>query len=514
MTTPSRTRVATVAGLALLTLVTLVPMALGQAAPPEAPATPPTAPAPATDPVPAPVPEPVPESAPAPAPAAAPEPESAPAPVPAPVPAPESAPATAPAPAAAPEKETSDLVPPEQAELMAERALKPSKWAPGKGLSVATEDKAFSLTLKMRVQMRYELAHDNAADEDPTEMAFMVRRARIQLKGNVFGEHNKYYLQLAVAPRDMDYTGDYAHFTPIRNFEISFDYLNDLVFTLGQMKKPFNRQRVISSGDLQMVDRSTVTAEFNIDRDVGFMLSSDDLFKAGYLRYRFGIFNGEGRDGFEVGDTGFNYVGRIELHPMGSAGEKWDYDEVDFERLKRPRLSLGVSYAYNDRAHYDRGSLGKAFIDEGTANYHHVEADLMLKWAGLSLTSEFHFRDGSRDYGDAMVEDDAGVAVPAPQLAARNGVGYYIQAGYLLPRLPFELSARWAQILESDDSSLPDSDEIAFGFGWYVAQHSLKFQTDYARLRADSYDAATQQEVDEGWGDSTDLFRVQAQLAF
>ena len=44
-----------------------------------------------------------------------------------------------------------------------------------------------------------------------------------------------------------------------KNFELWF----------GQAKLPGNRERIVSSGNLQFVDRSILNAGFNIDRDLG-----------------------------------------------------------------------------------------------------------------------------------------------------------------------------------------------------------------------------------------------------
>ena len=41
---------------------------------------------------------------------------------------------------------------------------------------------------------------------------------------------------------------------------------------VGQTKLPGNRERVISSANLQQVDRSLLNSRFNIDRDFGFQL--------------------------------------------------------------------------------------------------------------------------------------------------------------------------------------------------------------------------------------------------
>jgi phosphate-selective porin OprO and OprP len=411
------------------------------------------------------------------------------------------------------------LVPTQELEQMRTRPLPAANavWKPGTGILVQTADERFSMALRLRVQFRYELAHDQR--ESDTEQAFMIRRARMQLRGNVFGKHNKYYLQIAISPHDMGWgeRGPGPSFTPIRNWEISFDYLRDLTLTVGQMKVPFNRQRVISSSDQQLVDRSLVTAEFNLDRDVGVMLSSRDIGGLGYLRYQLGVFNGEGRDAYRISNLGLLYVARLEVVPSGDAAEDWDYDEVDWRRKLRPSAVISGSYAYHDRATRERGSLGAVPLDGGSTNFHHAQADLMVKVAGLSLTSEFQYRKGTREFGDATVTDELGVEVPAPHVPARSGVGYYVQAGYLIPRVPVELGLRWGQTFGLGDgtqTSLPDNDEVGGGVSWYLGRHGLKLQADYFRLRRDRYDRATQSSLRTAWADGIDQVRIQLQLAF
>jgi phosphate-selective porin OprO and OprP len=417
------------------------------------------------------------------------------------------------------EAEHSRLVPTKEIERMRIRPIGPNPnidWKPTSGLRLRSSDGKFELRLRTRVQFRYELQHDN--DDGETEQAFMIRRARIQLKGHLFERYFKYYVQIAVSPSDMGWTADGPSFTPIRNWELSFDYLRDLTVTVGQMKVNYNRQRVISSGDQHMPDRSTVTAEFNLDRDIGIKLHSDDLAGLGYLRYALGVFNGEGRDNLRVADLGLLYVGRIEVVPTGDAANvDWGDDEVDWARATRPSLAIGGSYAFHDRATRERGSLGRAPVDGGTTNFHHAQADLMLKVAGLSLTSEFQWRKGIRAFGDATGFDEDGMVIDLPRTPARNGLGYYVQAGYLIPRLPFDIVGRWGQMFGVGDgsaTSLPDGDEAGVGIGWYFARHSLKLQADYARLRQDSYDRDTYTFSRESWARSTDQFRLQIQMAF
>jgi len=410
--------------------------------------------------------------------------------------------------------DVSPFMPPRELEQMRTRQFGKASWIPAEGLRVQTDDERFSLTFRLRVQLRYELQHDDETGD--IGHLFSVRRARLQFKGNVFGKHNKYYLQIATSPSDVGWTDGRATFTPIRNWEISFDYLRDLTVTIGQMKVPFNRQRVISSGDIALPDRTEVNNEFNLDRDIGVMLSSNDIGGLGYLRYRLGVFNGEGRDAYQF-DRGLLYVARVEVVPSGDAARDWDGDEVDWDRQMRPSVSLSGSYAFHDRASRERGSLGGGPLDGGTTNFHHGEADVMVQVAGLTVSSEFHYRKGIRSFGDATVTDDMGALVPAPQTPARSGLGYFVQAGFLVPRIPVGLVARWGQRFGQGDgtqTSLANRDELGAGLNWYIARHSLKLQAAYNRTRADQFDLASASFIRRSWADGLDLFQVQLQLAF
>ncbi|MCA9693946.1 MAG: hypothetical protein KC636_30440, partial [Myxococcales bacterium] len=54
------------------------------------------------------------------------------------------------------------------------------------------------------------------------------------------------------------------------------------------------------------------------------------------------------------------------------------------------------------------------------------------------------------------------------------------QAGYLIPRLPLELAARYSVIAPlGADTSAPRRDEAGGGLSFYIAGHPVKLQLDY-----------------------------------
>ncbi|MBV1861835.1 MAG: OprO/OprP family phosphate-selective porin, partial [Nannocystaceae bacterium] len=350
-----------------------------------------------------------------------------------------------------------------------------ARYRPGLGLEFKSSDGRFALATRLRAQFRYTLNHDGEAGE--TTQGMQIRRARLQFKGHFWNEHNKFKTEFALSPRDMGLRDGAASRTPILDWYLDFTYLRDLSLRVGQYKLPYSRQRVVSSGDLQLVDRSIANSEFTVDRDIGFDLHSKDLFGLGRLRYNAGIYMGEGRDQYQTDTFEMLYVGRVEVLPFGMFK---DYKEADFERSLKPRLSLGVGYAYMDGGKRNRGVTGSTPTDGGTTDYQNATVDVVFKIAGFSLFSDFFFRNGTRSFGDATIVDESGIESPADLEAARNGLGWSAQVGYLLPRTSLELAGRYGQTRKTqDDSGVPDRDEAGGGLSYYFAGHPLKLQLDY-----------------------------------
>jgi phosphate-selective porin OprO and OprP len=407
------------------------------------------------------------------------------------------------------EPEVSPLVPRSQIEFLSGHPvdLARAQFRPGKGLTIASTSNRFSLTIGARVQLLYTLAHDNdPAAEPAVEHSFQIRRARILFNGHMFGEHNKFKIELSISPRDVGLQAGGTRFTILRDYYLEFDHLRDLTVRVGQYKVPYSLQRVISSGRLQLNDRSIVGPEFDFDRDIGLDLRSNDFLGLDRLRYYAGVFFGGGRDNFTpepiLRDGGLVYLTRVEVLPFGRFD---DYVEGDFDRTSKPRLALGGAYSYMDDASFNRGTKGSRPTDEGTTDYHNVNASVAFKIVGLSLLGEFFWRRGVRRPGDATIEDALGNLVPAPIEAPRNGLGWYTQLGFMIPHAPVEIAARYSQIRaigSAAETSMLDNNELGGGLSWYVAGHPFKLQADYFRLWQDDI------------GRGLDQFRVQLQLSF
>ncbi len=367
------------------------------------------------------------------------------------------------------------------------------RFVPGKGLEFKSKDGRFALAMSLRFGFLYSFKHDDAASTN--QHNFEIRRFRTVFSGNLFGAKNKYFLQLAFAPREMDVRDGVVHGSPVYDAYMQFEQLRDLTLRVGQYRVMYTRERNIADVNPLLIDRSLANSEFNVDRDIGLDIRSEDLGGIKKLRYYAGIFLGEGRDQNKFTDSGMMYVGRFDVLPLGLFD---DYEASDLWRLQKFRVSFGVAYAYNDRAKKDKGVLGTAPADGGTTSYQNATADLMIKYRGWSLEAGYMWRQGKRQPGSAVDEN----GFPIAAVAARNGHGWSAQSAFLIPRTRLEPVLRYSGFRGQGVTSMPDRDELGVGLNYYFFGHNLKLQADYFRSYVPGVPAM-----------GGDLLRIQIQAA-
>jgi len=346
------------------------------------------------------------------------------------------------------------------------------KFRPGKGVEINSADDDFQLRIRVRVQMLYtyvngDVGPDESDEKDQNLNDFRLRRARFVFQGHFFGKHNQYKLEIDPLRRDNVVLDYYLDFTKNRDIQVR----------VGQYKISSNRQRVISSGNLQMVDRSRVNSEFTLDRDMSIDIRSRDFLGKNRMRYVLGLSTGNGLNNPQFTDFAMVYLARFEYLPMGIFR---DMSEVDFARTK-PRLAIGATYSFFDNANQDRGMFGEPFQDGGTADYHFVFVDAMFKARGFSAITEFAFRTGTRKLGDIIPTDPE--YDPDLPVDPRNGLGWMLQAGYLIPNQRFEFAGRGAiKQATRSPTSLKDDYAITGSVSWYFARHPFKIQADVSQI--------------------------------
>lgn len=338
-----------------------------------------------------------------------------------------------------------------------------SSW--GKRLNLVAKDSTFALKFGFRFQTLYDGRYN--LDTDDYEDALLVRRTRLKFDGWAIDPNIVYKLELAVSNRDQrsghaDEFGNTANI--VLDAVVKWKFADNWQVWWGQTKLPGNRERVISSQNLQFVDRSLVNSRYNLDRDVGIQLrhkSASDKF-----RQILAISMGQGRNVIDRNPGGGHQItGRLEFLPMGSFTGKGDYFGSDLKRESSPKLSIGITGDINLNASRSRGNLG-GFLTDNNGEYvsndlNSFIADMMFKYNGISAMSEFVKRTS---------EDDTGIY--------GTGTGFVFQAGYLFPS-NWEVAGRFTDInADATQTVFADQKEYTLGLSRYVSGHDLKFQTD------------------------------------
>jgi hypothetical protein len=310
--------------------------------------------------------------------------------------------------------------------------------APGQGLTVRVDD-TFSLNIRTRMQLRYQLAisQPDAVGHRELEQLVNINTLRLYVSGNVLAPNLFYLVQLAVAGRDYR---DGAT-SPIFDAYLDYKLHRDLNVQLGQFFVPFDRLRTVREWALQLGERARPVQELTLDRDAGVVLYSDKLgSERSPVAVRLGAFGGGGTNLVQGRTPGGLFVGRVELRPFGPID---DDREGDLERKPTPRLALGAAAALNLNTHRVRSTTGAMFkspsttsYEGGTVDYLHLAADATFKWSGFALQAEYLLRDARRER--VLSKDAQGGDVVE---YARSGYGWILQASYIFPR-PVELVAR------------------------------------------------------------------------
>ncbi len=354
----------------------------------------------------------------------------------------------------------------------------------GKGLfNLVGKDSTWSMKIGTRIQFLAisEWAEDSDGGLVDHESNFLIRRARLKFDGFAVDPKLKYKIELALSNRDISGGSEFTRNTPrfVLDAVIMWNFYENFELWVGQTKLPGNVERVISSGNLQLVDRSLVNSRFNIDRDIGFQLRHHfNLSDKFLVREKLAFSQGEGRNVTEGNLGGYKYTARLELLPFGKFKSKGDYVGSDLKREETPKLSLAATYDLNQNAVRTRSNLGSyMFTDTGfyETNISTVFVDAMFKYNGFSFMGEYAYRDAQ----DPIARNSDGTETGD---VVQVGNGINLQAGYLLKK-DWEISGRFTNIKldESITGSNPET-QYTLGLSKFIVGHKLKVQTDLSYL--------------------------------
>ena len=344
----------------------------------------------------------------------------------------------------------------------------------GKGIAYIAQDSSFSFLFHFRMQHLLVATFDEASKEWSSQ--FLVRRARLKFGGYALTPQLSYKVELGISNRDIsidkeDGNGKGAS-RIILDAVLKWKFSKNWALWVGQTKLPSNRERTISSSNLQFVNRSLVNSRFTIDRDMALQLKGKYKLGKTIIAPSFSISQGEGRNITSLNFGGYDYTARLDFLPTGAFAKKGDYIVTDFVREKTPKIAFGVLLDYNDRAVRQGGQIG-AFVRDSIGEYAENSlttfmADVIFKYRGFSFLTEYATKSAHKN-------------IEGLSKGFKTGNGFVIQAGYLFKN-NVELAARYTTIRKDNRfSSVKDEDEITIGFSKYIVKHFLKIQTDLSR---------------------------------
>ena len=328
----------------------------------------------------------------------------------------------------------------------------------------------------------------------------LIRRSRLKFDGFAYSPKLKYKLELGLSNRDMSGASAFTSNSPryILDAVLKWNFSGNFVLWAGQTKLAGNRERVVSSGDLQMVDRSLLNSRFNIDRDIGLQLRHHfNLTDTFIVKEVFSISQGEGRNVTTGNLGGHQYTSRLEILPFGNFASKGDYRGSDLKFETSPKLAIGVTYDFNNNAVKNRSNQGSYMINDTgfyETNISTLFVDAIYKHKGFSLMAEY----ANRDAADPYAKNSDG-SLTGAEVQVGNGIN--VQSGYLLSKT-VELSTRYTNIaLNKSITGKGSENQYTLGLSKYIAGHKLKVQTDL------SY-------TDIGFKTNQLLYRVQVDIHF
>lgn len=339
----------------------------------------------------------------------------------------------------------------------------------GKGLGITSPDSLYQLNIRFRMQNRVTYI-----ENDGQNGAYdgQIRRLRLRFDGYVGSPKFLYAIQLSFAPGDVGEIKDGENINIIRDAVVFYRPNKHWNISFGQTKLPGNRQRVNSSGGLQLTDRTINNAKFTIDRDFGFQAHHLNEYKDKFsYNFKTALSTGEGRNVTGKADDGVAITGKAELFPFGAFTKDGTYFEGDIIREKKPKLMLSGAFQQNNHARRTQGQLGDDLFEQRTMKS--VLLDAMFKYNGWAAMTSYMSRTTNQN----------AVTFNPLDLTQSNyvfvGNGFDYQLSYITKK-NYEIIGRYSiQNVGRDIETLaPKTKEYSFGVTKYIWEHTFKLQAE------------------------------------
>ena len=361
-----------------------------------------------------------------------------------------------------------------------------------KGLKVKISDDT-DISIRIRMQPRLDmgdLIKNEAGTSYESEIDSYLRRLRLEIGGNMVKEL-KYSLVF-----EADKNGKFASSSgsPTNEVKIqiaNIDYKFDDAFGVrfGKAKLPYSRVSLSSSSKQLIVERpvSTEAAKKLFDDYYQSNLMFSGKVSEGIFAYNFAIGDGWEPNSTISGTTVVHkssplYIARIEVSPPG-----WtESSQSDAHLGKGKHLTVGANYATQKGIEY------KTTADEEDRTL--TGLDVSGHWEGF--TGQIEYNTWKEEYTD-------------PSKSEKEPMGWYLQAGYLIPGINLEPVARYEVYDQDSNKDNKQEKTTTVGVNWYLKGHSMKIGLNRVSTKYDSSANGVLANAD-----TKDTYQLQAQLYF
>jgi phosphate-selective porin OprO and OprP len=341
-----------------------------------------------------------------------------------------------------------------------------------KGLVIKHDPSNFEMAIRFRTQFRYTFEDYDSSNTSKSDYSdFNVRRMRLRFDGTACDKRFLYKIQLSFTRGDMDFE-TVAYPNILRDAAIGWKLTDKSIFWFGQTKLPGNRQRVVSSGSQELVDRSLLNATFNIDRDMGVQWYNQFGDEAPFW-LKLAISNGEGRSRNNQ-NKDMSYTARAEWLPLGKFKEGGDYFEGDLLYEKKPKVSMGLVYNTNPGTNRTGGQTGE-IISDGTdnlvtRNIQTIFADFLLKYRGFALSTEYAKRMAKNPIVPVSATENSAI-YKGQAVSAQISYNF---ANHISPILRYTKLFPDSEILSEKNAKT----QYTVGLTKYINKHQIKVMGD------------------------------------
>ena len=337
-----------------------------------------------------------------------------------------------------------------------------------KGFEFQSRDGNYMMQLQWRGQFRLAYPTDSdpidLSDFQERQLYMRVNRARMKVGGHAFNPFLKYYVEYDLFGANM------------LDFRLMLDKLPYLKVKVGQWKIHYTRERVISSGKQQTVERSIINRPFTIDRQQGISvygrLNGNGLAD---FNYWVSVLMGTGRGARENDDENPMIMTRWQWNFMG---EPLGFSGSDLSYHNKFTAILAVAGVTN-RSPYTRfstaGGGNLEGFEEGIAGQYRVNqllAETAGKYRGFSWQQELHWK---------QINDKVNITT-------NTLMGHLFQLGYfphyVWKKFPkkMEFYARHAFYDPNVQEESDFQQELSTGFNWFFKGHANKLTVEYSYL--------------------------------